>query len=89
MGSLELLSHFWSLNTILVVQLENFDFGGLSHPLILIEPGIISSSKVFEIPPESLVGCFQKVILSYVRICLDTTVSVSKCNHTCAQAEIK
>ena len=32
MGSLELLSHFWSLNTILVVQLENFDFGGLSHP---------------------------------------------------------
>ena len=35
MGSLELLSHFWSLNTILVVQLENFDFGGLSHPPIL------------------------------------------------------
>ena len=32
MGSLELLSYFWSLNTILVVQIENFDVGGLSHP---------------------------------------------------------
>ena len=31
MGSLEILSYFWSLNTILVVQIENFDFGGLSH----------------------------------------------------------
>ena len=32
MGSLELLSYFWSLNTIWVVQIGNFDFGGLSHP---------------------------------------------------------
>ena len=32
MGPLELLSYFWSLKTILVVQIENFDFGGLSHP---------------------------------------------------------
>ena len=32
MGSFELLSYFWSLNAILVVQIENFDFGGLSHP---------------------------------------------------------
>ena len=32
MGSLELLSYFWSLNTIWVVKIENFDFGGLSHP---------------------------------------------------------
>ena len=31
MGSLELLSYFWSLNTILVVKIGNFDFGGLSH----------------------------------------------------------
>ena len=31
MGSLVLLSYFWSLNTILVVQIEHFDFGGLSH----------------------------------------------------------
>ena len=33
MGSLELLSYFWSLNTILVVKIENFDFDGLSPPL--------------------------------------------------------
>ena len=32
MGSLELLSYFWSLDTILVVQISNFDLGGLSHP---------------------------------------------------------
>ena len=32
MGSLELLSYFWSLNTILVVKIANFDFGGLSPP---------------------------------------------------------
>ena len=30
MGSLELLSYFWSLNTIPVVKIANFDFGGLS-----------------------------------------------------------
>ena len=32
MGSLELLSYFWSLNTILVVKIANFDFDGLSSP---------------------------------------------------------
>ena len=32
MGSLELLSYFWSLNTILVVKIANFDFDGLSPP---------------------------------------------------------
>ena len=32
MGSLELLSYFWSLNTIWVVKFGNFDFDGLSHP---------------------------------------------------------
>ena len=31
MGSLEFLSYFWSLNTIWVVKIGNFDFGGLSH----------------------------------------------------------
>ena len=35
MGSWELLSYFWSLNTIPVVKIENFDFGGLSHPPII------------------------------------------------------
>ena len=35
MGSLELLSYFWSLNTIPVVKIEIFDEGGLSHPPIL------------------------------------------------------
>ena len=35
MGSLELLSYFWSLNTIPVVQISNFDLGGLSHPPII------------------------------------------------------
>ena len=30
MGSLELLSYFWSLNTIPVAKIANFDFGGLS-----------------------------------------------------------
>ena len=32
MGSLELLSYFWLLNTIWVVKIGNFDFDGLSHP---------------------------------------------------------
>ena len=31
MGSLELLSYFWSLNTILVVKIRNFDFGHLRY----------------------------------------------------------
>ena len=33
MGSLELLSYFWSLNTIVFVKIENFDFDVLRyHP---------------------------------------------------------
>ena len=32
MASLELLPYFWSLNTIPVVKIWNFDFGHLSHP---------------------------------------------------------
>ena len=31
MGSFELLSYLCSLNTILAVQIENFDFDGLLH----------------------------------------------------------
>ena len=34
MGSLELLSYFWSLNTIPVVKIWNFDFGHLTYPPI-------------------------------------------------------
>ena len=34
MGSLELLSYFWSLNTVLLVKIANFDFGGLTYPPI-------------------------------------------------------
>ena len=32
MGSLELLSYFWSLNTIPVVKIQNFDLGHLTYP---------------------------------------------------------
>ena len=32
MASLELLPYFWSLNTIPVVKILNFDYGHLSHP---------------------------------------------------------
>ena len=28
------MSYFWSLSTILVDQIENLDFAGLSHPLV-------------------------------------------------------
>ena len=31
MGSLELLSYFWSLNTVRLVKIANFDFGGLRY----------------------------------------------------------
>ena len=34
MGSLELLSYFWSLNTVLLVKIANFDFGVLTYPPI-------------------------------------------------------
>ena len=37
MGSLELLSYFWSLNTILLVKIANFDFGGLTYRPISVE----------------------------------------------------
>ena len=34
MGSLELLSYFWSLNTVVFVKIENFDFDVLRyHPI--------------------------------------------------------
>ena len=33
MGSLELLSYFWSLNTVVFVKIENFEFDVLRyHP---------------------------------------------------------
>ena len=35
MGSLELLSYFWSLNTVVFVKIENFDFDVLRyHPTV-------------------------------------------------------
>ena len=37
MGSLELLSYFWSLNTVVFVKIENFDFDVLRyHPIIVL-----------------------------------------------------
>ena len=32
MGSLVLVSNFWSLNTILLIKIANFNFGGLRAP---------------------------------------------------------
>ena len=50
MGSLELLPYFWSLNTIPVVKIWNFDFGGLSHLPTILWIWIQSFLKAFLIP---------------------------------------
>ena len=51
MGSLELLSYFWSLNTVLLVKIANFDFGVLTYPPseeVLLPKGVDGMGKAGE-----------------------------------------